>query len=172
VAGVQPQTVIVQGVIRSAEGEPLAFANVFFTDGLEGAMASSQGEFVLVVMTFGKRTLSVSYLARETIERTIAISPGDSVFVEIVLGDQPTEMEEIVTTASTYSIGDDEDVSLTSLEVVRTPGAAGDIFRALQTFPGIIQVDEGAGLFVRGGDVSEVLTLLDGATIAYPYRYS
>jgi len=33
------------------------------------------------------------------------------------------------------------------------------------------QVEEGAGLFVRGGDVSETVVLLDGAVINHPYKY-
>src|SRR5262249_38095577 len=32
------------------------------------------------------------------------------------------------------------------------------------------QADEGAGLYVRGGDTSEVLVLLDDAIVFHPYR--
>jgi len=56
------------------------------------------------------------------------------------------------------------------LDVVRTPGAAADLMRALQTLPGVAQIDEGAGLYVRGGDTSEVLVLLDDAVVFHPYR--
>ena len=42
--------------------------------------------------------------------------------------------------------------------------------RALQTLPGVSQIDEGAGLYVRGGDTSEVLVLLDDAVVFHPYR--
>jgi hypothetical protein len=57
------------------------------------------------------------------------------------------------------------------IDVYRTPGAQGDLFRALQTLPGVAAPDDAAGLFVRGGDVSEVLVSLDDAVIAHPYRY-
>lgn len=57
------------------------------------------------------------------------------------------------------------------IDVYRTPGAQGDLFRALQTLPGVAAPDDAAGLFVRGGDVSEVLVSLDDAVIARPYRY-
>src|SRR5262249_58175446 len=53
---------------------------------------------------------------------------------------------------------------------VRPPGAAADLMRALQTLPGVAQIDEGAGLYVRGGDSSEVLVLLDDAVVFHPYR--
>ncbi len=37
--------------------------------------------------------------------------------------------------------------------------------KSLKTFPGVAMVDEGAGLFVRGGDVSETVILLDQGTV-------
>jgi TonB-dependent receptor-like protein len=56
------------------------------------------------------------------------------------------------------------------LDVVRTAGSAADLMRALQVLPGVVQADEGAGLYVRGGDTSEVLVLLDDAVVFHPYR--
>jgi len=162
----------VYGLVLADTGEPLAYTNIFFTDGFEGTMSTPDGRFTLIVTSFGERTLTVSYVGRETKQEVMTINQGDSVYVEFILGERPIELEEVVSTASTYTLVDKEDVSLTSLDVVRTPGAAADVFRALQTFPGLVQVDEGAGLFVRGGDVSETLTLLDRATVSYPYRYS
>ena len=43
--------------------------------------------------------------------------------------------------------------------------------RALGTLPGVARIDDGTGLFVRGGDVSETLVLLDGVVVSHPYRY-
>ena len=57
------------------------------------------------------------------------------------------------------------------IDVYRTPGAQGDLFRALQTLPGVAAPDDAAGLFVRGGDVSEAVVSLDDAVVAHPYRY-
>jgi hypothetical protein len=165
-------TALVYGVVRADGGEVLRFANVFFTDGYEGAMTTSEGEFFIVTRTFGNRTLRVSYIGRESVEKTITIQFGDTLRVDFIVGVEPIELQPIVTTASAYTIGELENVSLTSLNVVRTPGTAADVFRALQMFPGLVQVDEGAGLFVRGGDLSETLTLLDLATVSYPYKYS
>src|SRR5262249_16844747 len=44
---------------------------------------------------------------------------------------------------------------LRPIDVVRTAGAQADLMRALAVLPGVATIDEGAGLFVRGGDVSE-----------------
>ncbi|HEX5727122.1 MAG TPA: TonB-dependent receptor [Longimicrobiaceae bacterium] len=80
-------------------------------------------------------------------------------------------LEPVRAQASTF--GDDPSragVTITPLEAVTTPGSAGDIYRALQTFPGVQTVNESAGLFVRGGDVSETKVLLDNAVVLSPYR--
>jgi hypothetical protein len=41
----------------------------------------------------------------------------------------------------------------------------------MQTLPGVQNVDEGTGLFVRGGDVSETKVLLNNAVMLSPYNY-
>lgn len=75
-------------------------------------------------------------------------------------------------TASAFTAGDEgKGVTLRSMEVVTTPGAAADIFLAVKTFPGLAMIDEGSGLFVRGGDVTETVTILDQATVVHPYKY-
>ena len=80
-------------------------------------------------------------------------------------------MEEAVVTASSYVTGMEDAATLQPLEVVTTPGAAADILLAIKTFPGTAMVDEGAGLFVRGGDVNETVLHLDQATVIHPYKY-
>ena len=61
--------------------------------------------------------------------------------------------------------------SLTALQVATTPGATADVARAIQTLPGVQNVDEGTGLFVRGGDVSETKVLLNESVMLSPYNY-
>ncbi len=56
------------------------------------------------------------------------------------------------------------------LDIVATAGANADPMFATQTLPGVIKLDEGSGLFVRGGDTSEVATYLDRALLDHPYR--
>ena len=82
----------------------------------------------------------------------------------------PVALEPITVEAGTYRLGNLPDVALSELGLVRTPGSAADPFRAIQTFPGLQSVGEGAGLFVRGGDVSGTGILLDGATVISPFR--
>ena len=57
---------------------------------------------------------------------------------------------------------------LTPLEIVTIPGSTADVNRAIQTLPGVQQVDEGTGLFVRGGDFLETRVFLNDGLLLTP----
>jgi outer membrane cobalamin receptor len=77
-------------------------------------------------------------------------------------GEDIEHLERVVVLAGRYPTGEVPGAMLNSLEIVTTPGAAGDINRALQTLPGVQLPDEGNALFVRGGDSFETVTLVNG----------
>jgi hypothetical protein len=57
------------------------------------------------------------------------------------------------------------------VEVLRTPGALDNVFRTLQTLPGVAATEEfGSRLAVRGGAPDQNLTVMDGVEIHDPYR--
>jgi vitamin B12 transporter len=78
----------------------------------------------------------------------------------------PDQLSAVTVFAGQYPTGEQAGAVLNALEVVRTPGTAADINRALQTLPGVQLVDEGNALFVRGGDSNETATLVNG--LRYP----
>ena len=43
--------------------------------------------------------------------------------------------------------------------------------RAIQTFPAVNSVDEGAGLFVGRGDVNETKVILNNGVLQHPYKF-
>ena len=62
-------------------------------------------------------------------------------------------------------------VTVAPSEVLRTPGALDNVFRTLQTLPGVSATEEfGSRLAVRGGAPDQNLTLMDGVEIHDPYR--
>ena len=57
------------------------------------------------------------------------------------------------------------------VEVLRTPGALDNVFRTLQTLPGVAATEEfGSRLAVRGGSPDQNLTVMDGVEVHDPYR--
>ena len=57
------------------------------------------------------------------------------------------------------------------VQVLRTPGALDNVYRTLQTLPGVAATEEfGSRLAVRGGSPDQNLTMMDGVEIHDPYR--
>jgi hypothetical protein len=110
-------------------------------------------------------------IGSEQTRQEIEIARGKTGPVTLVLREKAIAMPEATITASSFSSGDEKGVTLNRMDVLTTPGAAADIFLAIKSFPGLAHIDEGSGLFVRGGDVGETVTILDQATVVHPYRY-
>ncbi len=162
----------IAGRVENESGEPLEFANVLIVGTLDGDVTGPKGQFTFRTSHVGQQVVRASMVGMEAATMNIKIVPGDSLYVKLVLRESAVSLNEVLVTASAYSTGDEaKAITLRSLDVVTTPGAAADIFRTVQTFPGVVSVDEGSGLFVRGGDVSETVILLDQATLVHPYKY-
>jgi hypothetical protein len=91
--------------------------------------------------------------------------------ISVALGKNAHRLAPLTTVASRYAAGDDRGATLTTLDVVSTPGTNADVMRALQTLPGVQMVDEGTALYVRGGDYTETNVLLNDATLHTAFTY-
>jgi vitamin B12 transporter len=161
---------MVRGRVMNGNGEPLPFANVFLQKTLDGAMTNDEGTFEFSTEKEGEYTISIRYMGYEEWKTDISLE-GKPVSITAVLKNEPIEMGGVTVKASSFTTGEEEGVTLTPLEVLSTPGSAADICWAIQSYPGVQQIGDGAGLFVRGGEVTETQFTLDGATIQHPYRY-
>jgi vitamin B12 transporter len=161
---------IVEGKITDEKGEALEGVNVFLEGTLDGASTDENGKFEFITEETGKYNLLVRMMGYREFKRELSL-PGPAIQIEAVLKEEMLTSTGITVRASSFTTGEGNGVTLTPLEVVMTPGAAADICWAIKSFPGVQQVEEGAGLFVRGGEVSETKFILDGANVYHPYRY-
>jgi hypothetical protein len=165
-----PSPTTVTGRVRAADGRALSGAVVAILETLEETHTGSDGHFALTSTHRGVTTLvarAVGFIP-STID---VVLPTDSVFAFRLVPRPATLTEFVVMAAGEYTIGSGQTASLKPLEVAQTPGAAANIARAIQTLPGAQNVDEGTGLFVRGGDVTETRVLLDDAWMLSPVRF-
>jgi len=165
------QPAVVEGQVRDAQGAPVPYANVQLDGAAVGTAAGGDGRFRFETTRTGSVVLRASAVGYPPVERSLRLRAGDTSTVRFTLRAESIELGEAVVTGETFSTGSPSEATLGSTEAVTTPGAAGDLFRALQSFPGVAAPGDGAGLFVRGGDVTETKTLLDQATVYHPYRY-
>ena len=166
------QPTVVQGRVVDAEGRGLPHANVQVAGTLSGAAADSTGRFRFATRESGPHTLRATMVGYAPATQAVTLAAGDTLAVRLVLGADRIEMSEAVVTGASYDMGRAPQAELSALEAVTTPGASGDLFRALQAFPGVAAQGDGAGLFVRGGEARETTVLLDGAPVFYPYAYA
>jgi len=156
----------VSGNVTDATALPLPGAIVEL-DGRIVAISDDRGAFEIIVQPGTSPRFRVTLDGFEPYESTLL--PGTS-NLNITLVVRRFE-DRVRVTARPPQAPVDPVFARQPIDVYRTPGAQGDLFRALQTLPGVAAPDEAAGLFVRGGDVGEVLVSLDDAVIAHPYRY-
>ena len=161
---------VVEGRVTNQDGHSVAYANVQLMDTLIGAATDTTGTFTFHTSVEGAHRLRVSSVGYRPSVRRVQLSPGDTVRVPVTLTSTAVNLSEATVTASAYTVSG-TDGTMGPLEAVTTPGAMGDLFRALQSFPGVAQVGDGAGLYVRGGDLSETKTVIDQSTLRHPYRY-
>ncbi len=162
------QTVLT-GTVYDDRNEPVAFANVYLKDIYEGTVTDESGQFQFSTEVTGKQVVVVSSLNYELLEKPVLLS-GEPVELAFVLSDAEVELRTVVITAGAFEASDEKKATiLKPLDIVTNAGAAGDIFGALQTLPGVAQVGDETGIFVRGGDAYETKTIIDGTIVQQPF---
>jgi hypothetical protein len=164
------QTSSISGMVRDPSGKPIAGATIFLLETLEEVTSDGAGRFLLQTRFIGPVTIVARKLTFIPSTADL-ILPLDTV-LQLTLRAHPPALRSItVVAAGEYTLGTGTTATLTPLEVAQTPGAAANVSRAIQTLPGVQNVDEGTGLFVRGGDVSETRVLIDDVTFLSPVRF-
>ncbi|MCK4420403.1 TonB-dependent receptor [candidate division WOR-3 bacterium] len=160
----------VKGTVKNEKGEPLPGANVFLQKTLEGATTDIDGTFRFTTEREGIYTLLIRYMGYSEWLKVVELK-GKTIDIKAILKESALKTEGVIITASSFTTGEEEGVTLTPLEVLMTPGAAADVCWAIKSYPGVQQTGDGAGLFVRGGEVTETKFILDGGVVQHPYRY-
>jgi vitamin B12 transporter len=164
----QQDTRIIAGQVRTMDGFPISAANVFLLGTLEGAISDSLGNFRFGTQRAGVLTLVVRRIGFR--EARIVVPEGDQTRLTVVLSSTSAAMTPVTIRAGRYTAGNERGATLTPLEVLTTAGSAADVNRTIQTLPGVQAVDEGTGLYVRGGDYTETRTYLDNIAILNPIQ--
>jgi len=165
----------IHGVVLSKKTQkPLAGVNVFVEGTRRGTTTNQDGAFTLSKMAAGKYELRLELLGYATKKYDpVTILPGKTVDLQnIELEEQPILLKEVVVTPGSYSLMGSESTvrqTLTS-EDLKIMSWAEDITRAVQRVPGISENDFSAKFNVRGGEVDEVVVLLDGMQIYQPFH--
>ena len=157
-----------RGSVLSAAA-PIPGANVFLLETLDGALTDSAGRWSFPTGHVGAATLVVQATGYGEVRRQMNLPATDAIVVILRKGTHSLAPTTVV--ASRYAASDERGATLTTLDVVSTPGTNADVARAIQTLPGVQQVDEGTGLYVRGGDYTETHILLNDAVLHTAFTF-
>lgn len=156
-------------VFEAYSGQPLSGATVAAAG--VTARTDADGSFALV-MPPGSWTLETRFDGHAPYSRSVSVSAGEDRRLDVYLMELGRFSEEVlVTTPADAPTDRPASLSVRPLDVMGVAGGAENVFRALQTLPGVAGVEEfGSRVAVRGGGPDENLTVMDGVEIHNPYR--
>jgi outer membrane receptor protein involved in Fe transport len=143
-------------------------------DGVAVGQTDSAGELFLEDVTAGSHRVSVSadgFL--ETSGLDISVPSRSVATIPLELYEDEPQLAEIIVTASHYSLEYEDPEFHTALDrdlIARLPNIGDEAVRAIAKLPGTANGGFSARSHVRGGEVNEVLFLLDGLRLYEPYH--
>ena len=174
----QSKSGIISGEARDAiTKQPLPGANIIIEGTNIGSACDENGYYVIKNVISGKYNLKASMIGYEASAYTdVTINPNRNHSINFELHSSTLEMEEVKVTADYFTKPDENPVSFRTIspeEIRRSPGSAEDIFRVMQSLPGVATAGaRSAQLIVRGGSPDENLTLLDGIEVYNPIHFA
>ena len=174
----QEQNGLLTGEVRDAiTKQPLPSATITLVGTTYGAAADVRGSFVLKSIPAGVYQVRSSYIGYTPIVYDdIVVNRSRSTTLTVELFPSQIEVNEVSVTGDYYQRPSDRVTSLRTLtpqEIRRSPGSAEDIFRVMQSLPGVATAGgKSAQLIVRGGSPDENLTLLDNVEIYNPIHFA
>ncbi len=162
------QSIKISGRVEDETSQPVSFANVFV--GTHGSVSVEDGSFSFIFNTEEKQfVLNASAIGYETYSREFCIQ-SDSLFVVIMLKAKTTDLREVVVKSAVRHIkGSGAWSNLSPIAIATTGGSAGDLYRSMQTMPGVQSQGESGKLIVHGGDSREMKTYIDEMHVLMPY---
>ena len=171
----EEETALSGRVVDGSTGEALVGANVLLIGTPWGASTDEDGKYSISGMSPGAYRVEVKMIGYREEKRTVRIGPGEKAVLDFKLELQPLPTDGIVVTAEReLEVREREQVSVRPMkprQAKAMPGAGEDVFRALQSLPGVLsRGDFSPQLYVRGGGPDQNLILMDDVTIFNPYR--
>ncbi len=158
----------ISGVVVDADTRaPIPNATV--SAGAARVTADAAGRFTLLVEV-GRVTLLVEASGYFALTTTLEVPEAGLSGAELALARETPFATSVAVTGSARSAAP-ATVVVPPVQVLRTPGALDNVYRTLQTLPGVAATEEfGSRLAVRGGSPDQNLTVMDGVEIHDPYR--
>lgn len=154
-------------VIDKTTKQPIQYVNVVIIGTTLGAMTDSSGQYSINSVDENIYQLKYSLIGYSSlIESEVRVINDKSTTVkDIELVESTISMDSVIVSAGYFSkdnVSPVTNFSYSREEIRRSPGAAGDIFRAIETLPGVSSSGgEFSAFSVRGGSPRDNIVLID-----------
>gem|GEM_PF-2295870 len=164
-------------VVHSISGDPLSDVNIEIP-GTGYGTATDGGGFFTVRVPVGEQNLQASMIGFDIAMRhKVPVHPDKATYVTFRLRPKVIKLEEVKVVSTRERVPEQMQLD-PSVRAIRRSGLIDiptvgepDLFRALQTMPGVSSPNDITNeLFIRGGDSDQNLILLDGAVVYSPYH--
>ena len=174
------QNAVVRGFVTdAANGEALQGVNVVLENAagdLRGVATNGDGIYGITRVPPGRYQFRASFIGFQTYVDTLDLAANERLTVNIELLLDETELGEIVVegieeTGAARMTAGLQTVRPKDIELVPMPDVSGDLANFLTTLPGVVTIgDRGGQLFIRGGEPSHSMVLIDGMYVHQPYH--
>lgn len=168
------QTATLKGIVKDLNNEPMVGATVLLNGTTKGAKTKKDGSFEIQNIEPKSYYLEVKLIGYEEYRELITIKVGIEE-VSIKLKESSVLLNSVeVTSSRRVQKQDDTRTSVITLdpkEAKFKAGAAEDVLRSLQSFPGVVAANDfSSQLIIRGSGPDQNLILLDNIEVFNPYR--
>ena len=165
-------------IIDDTTSTPIAKADILLEGTRRGTSSDANGNFILRQISPGSRILRVRFIGYVEARHPLQLKSGDSVGVEIRITRVLLKLPDVNITAARENFQEQSlqtmpSVTQISAGTIRRVATVGepDLFRALQTLPGITAPTQASNqLYIRGGSPDQNLVRLDGAPLYNPFH--
>ncbi|HET6569567.1 MAG TPA: TonB-dependent receptor [Rhodothermales bacterium] len=160
-------------------GQPLELVSISLR-GTGGAtrttVSGRDGAYTMPGLTPGRYVLQATYIGYAAYTDSLELAPGERQLQDIRLEPTETRLGEAVveserTNGAARVTAGQQVIRPADVELIPAPDLSADLINYLTTVPGVVSTgDRGGLLYVRGGEPSQNLVLLDGMPIYQPFH--
>ncbi len=158
----------ISGKVLTDKGEPLPGVNIFIENSYDGGTTDLDGNFSFTTSEKGLQTVKATFIGFKPWQNEVELS--GNIKIEVEMKESVNTLDAVTITAGSFAAADESRASIMKpLDIYTTPSANGDVMAAMRTMPGTQAAADDGRLMVRGGDVYETKTYIDGLIAAKPY---
>ena len=181
VAEAQAQNAVVRGFAEDAsDGQPLQGINVVLTNdagAFFGTATDRDGFFAISRIPPGTYLLRATFIGYRPFTDSLTLAPDQILSYNFSITFEEAGLDEIVVESERETAGAAavtaglQTIRPQDVQLIPSPDLSGDLVTYLSTLPGVVAAgDQGGQFFIRGGEPTQNLVLVDGMLVYQPFH--